>query len=169
MPESISEAEAREMLHKFQEARVIAYRDLGHAEGRIQGMTEAIRGLIKAFPDLAEEVDDVEVEVQVLGRPKGSDAVRQILVSQPNTAFSVNEMVQALNIRGWLPLSENPANAVRVALERVIAADDNMFFKSRGDENNPVRYYFQPLEISQTALDAKWVNVPRVAPKPEGI
>jgi hypothetical protein len=39
----------------------------------------------------------------------------------PLVWYTIPEMVDALEERGWLPQSDNPANAVRAALTRAVA------------------------------------------------
>jgi len=61
-----------------------------------------------------QQVDDDEA-------PRGAEAVLRVLQVNENRMYSVAQMVSELESRGWLPDSENdPANAVRTALERVL-------------------------------------------------
>ena len=55
--------------------------------------------------------------------PKGSEAVLKVLQVNENRYFSVADMVKALSDRGWQPDSDDPANVVRTALERLHKAN----------------------------------------------
>lgn len=74
--------------------------------------------------------------------PRGAEAVPIILQGSPNQWFYVSELVEALKVRGWLPDSDNPANAVRTALERVMSTPSSDVFKTR--RNNKVLYSYRP-------------------------
>ncbi len=127
-----------------------AIADMEHAEedwvtakARMEGMRQVARGILTAFPELRQHLTDcerVELRLDDSLRPRGSAAVKEILESRPNQALTVAEIVADLDERGWLPASDNPSNAVRVALERLV--DGRRFFKRQGDDGNPVRYYF---------------------------
>lgn len=110
------------------------------------GLTKIIAGYVEMFPELQSVVDG-DVNLFLLGdddeRPRGAEAVRLILQERPNYWWWVTELVDEMRNRGWLPESENPANAVRTALERLIASSDSDVVKGR-DSANKVIYSYRP-------------------------
>jgi hypothetical protein len=79
-------------------------------------------------------------------RPKGAEAIHLILQEYPNTEYRVSECVAELRKRGWLPESDNPANAVRAALERLVAnSEESDVIKIVG--RGYVAYSYQPDRI----------------------
>jgi alkylhydroperoxidase family enzyme len=92
-----------------------------------RGMWKIAAGYTEMFPELADEIES-QTGITVIGRdegdgaetrPRGADAVARIMQDRPGEQFAVSELVKRLRDRGWLPESENPANAVRTALERL--------------------------------------------------
>jgi hypothetical protein len=116
-------------------------------------MRKIVAGYLEMFPELRAEVeeatgravsteDDEESE-----QPRGAEAVRLILQDSPNAHFSVSELVSILRDRGWLPKSENPANAIRTALERLCADAESDVYKHRyrlASGNITVQYAYEP-------------------------
>jgi hypothetical protein len=119
------------------------------ADARIESDKLLVQAAVTRFPELRIEVADAALLAD-WGRvpgdetPKGSDAVLQILQVHENAYFTVQAMVNALEERGWLPNSANPPNAVRTALERLVATPDSGVVKdARG--NGAVSYaYYEP-------------------------
>ncbi len=115
---------------------------------RMEGLRSIIEGITKIFPDL--DAEDMASEYQRLmaeadeEKPKGANAARTLLVDTPGKWFSVDMVVHDLDMRGWLPESENPPNAVRAALERLIAAEPANFHKDRGEKTGKVVYAYKP-------------------------
>lgn len=119
--------------------------DLGE---RMHALSQIIYALFRLFPDLAESpeakrISEVLQQVTdlpfVRERPKGAEAVRQILSENEDRWFTVAEVEAELSRRGWLPHSENPRAAVRAALDRAIASrEDIRYQKSRNDEGGTV-------------------------------
>lgn len=54
------------------------------------------------------------------GPPKGTEALRVILDSEPGRAWSLAELLDALGSRGWLPASRRPEEGVRISLKRLV-------------------------------------------------
>lgn len=63
--------------------------------------------------------------------------------------YRVSEAVAELRKREWLPESDNPANAVRAALERLVANVEEDVFK--GNEYGYVTYTYDPDRIRPDA------------------
>lgn len=89
------------------------------AQRRAAGIRKMIEAVVEMFPhcedELPEEFDGVEQP-----RPRGAEAVRRCLLDDVGGYYSVADLVQTLDERGWLPRSTNPANAVRTAAERLV-------------------------------------------------
>ena len=51
--------------------------------------------------------------------PKGTDALRLVLESEPTRTWSLAELLDALGARGWLPSSRRPEEGVRISLKRL--------------------------------------------------
>lgn len=112
-------------------------------------LTKIIAGYVEMFPELQQLVDaDVNLLLESDDTPKGAEAVRLILQASANEWWLVSELVESLRARGWLPDSENPANAVRAALERLLASPDSDIVKSR--RGNSVVYGYRPDDAPPT-------------------
>jgi hypothetical protein len=87
------------------------------SERRVAYVRKSIEALIELHPELEDLLPE---ELDSEGpRPRGAEAVFEVLESDWETVPSV---VNLLERRGWAPVSSNPANAVRTALERLVAA-----------------------------------------------
>jgi hypothetical protein len=51
--------------------------------------------------------------------PKGTDALRLVLESDPGRSWSLAELLEVLGSRGWLPTSRRPEEGVRISLKRL--------------------------------------------------
>lgn len=90
-------------------------------------LRKIIAGYIDMFSELQNVIDaDVATFLPAADdtSPKGAEAVRLILHKSPNEVFYVSDLVTELRGRGWLPESDNPANAVRTALERLVSTPE---------------------------------------------
>ena len=108
-------------------------------------VSKIISGYVEMFPELGAlvEADDLaDQEGTDENSPKGAEAVRLILHEEPNHWFYVSDLVENLRNRGWLPDSDNPANAVRTALERLINTPDSDVKKGR--KASKVVYSYRP-------------------------
>jgi len=136
--------EARQLLRRCQEDRQRAKEAVQAAQATIESSQLIIQGILKGFPELADDEkewgDLWEPEHE---RPRGAEAVLSILQVDENKWFSVMQMVQSLTERNWLPDSENPPNAVRAALERLVAADGNSVEKGRTKTGTVVYRYHE--------------------------
>lgn len=112
------------------------------------GLTTILRGYGQMFPELETVLDaagvsaDEPVAGEDDGTPRGAEAVRRILHATPTRWWLVSELVAALNERGWLPASDNPANAIRTAVERLVNTSDSDVLKGRKD--GKVAYAYMP-------------------------
>ena len=113
------------------------------ADRKAKALSKIIRGYVEMYPEL-EAASQITTEATAVDYPpRGAEAVRLILQDSPNVWFYVSELVGLLRERGWLPESENPANAVRTALERLVAnSDDTDVVKGRID--GKVTYTYMP-------------------------
>jgi hypothetical protein len=134
--------EARELMLQCERDRTDARMQMQTAQAKSESATLIIQGVLRRFPQLREEASaaDLDWEIRVSEGPSTADAVLQILQVDEGQMFTVREMVAALDERGWLPQSDNPANAVRTALERLRAQDKGV---QKGYSNNVIAYYFE--------------------------
>jgi hypothetical protein len=118
-----------------------------------------VSGYVEMYPDLRPQVERIfggelaalerlvaATEAEKV-RPRGAEAVSLILQEKPGEQFAVSELVKGLRDRGWLPESENPANAVRTALERLVAdstADVRKHRYRTGRGTYSVSYSYDP-------------------------
>src|SRR5580704_9678535 len=111
------------------------------AEATIEGSRLIVQGIFKRYPELVEEVQWAGVDEELdETAPRGGEAVLRVLQTYENRMFSVAEMVNALSERGWVPDSDDPANAVRTALERLRAAKTPGLKKIRKEGKVLYRY-----------------------------
>lgn len=152
--------EARKQVHRFSREWLELRQVATLAMRQASGLQTIISGYLEMFPELAD-TDDREVcmvtaaiRARTIGggpadpiedddnAPKGAEAVRVILQANPNAPFYVSELVEKLRQRGWLPDSDNPANAVRTALERMISSSESDVYKER--MGGKVVYIYDP-------------------------
>jgi hypothetical protein len=126
---------------QFLQTQIQLFTELDKAEDEMRkagGLKKLMDGYLELFPQLKEllvaSLDEVVPAPD--GRPKGADAVRSILQEHSGIWFLVSELVDELRDRGWLPESDNPASAVRAALERLISTEDSDIYKGRRTSPN---------------------------------
>jgi hypothetical protein len=138
--------EARSLLVQCQQDRVEAQLQAESAKATAESATLIIQGLIRRYPELREQatVADLEWEVTVSEGPTTAEAVLQILQVNEGQLYTVREMVNALGALDRLPQSENPANAVRTALERL--RKQNLGVSKRYDRDGVIAYAFDEPE-----------------------
>jgi hypothetical protein len=140
--------EARRLLLDARREQAEAERIVQEQRARMNGMRSIVSGVLQMFPDLEDEAvgDNETAEITPLpeDRPRGAEAVRAVLMDTPGKWFSVPMVVHALDHRGWLPESDAPSNAVRTALERLIATEAELFRKDRGEKTGKVVYAYKP-------------------------
>jgi hypothetical protein len=138
-----SEAEAAVKEHLVELA--VQHGIAADVQRRISGLGTIIRGYVEMFPELAELVGGVGESPTSEEAPRGAKAVRLVLQETPNEWWLVSALVRELENRGWLPESENPANAVRAALERLIAnSDETDIYKHKRSYDGKVEYGYMP-------------------------
>ncbi len=143
---------------QFQEARTLVcqlaaeWADQQHVASVAAHRATKLAGIIAAyvdmFPELAPVVQEVTGQLPTPGAedsnaPKGAEAVRIVLQENVKVQWYVSEMVEALRERGWLPESDNPANAVRAALDRLSTDSASDVHKQRYSDRT-VRYVYDP-------------------------
>jgi hypothetical protein len=137
--------EARDLLRRCQQDRQDAREAVAAAQATFESSRLIIQGIIKRFPELADDEQEWgqlwETETE---RPRGAEAVLSILQVDENKWSSVAGMVNELADRNWLPESENPSNAVRAALERLVAIPDNHVEKGKTETGTVVYRYHEP-------------------------
>lgn len=141
----MDEVEARELLRQQLAEFKAAQGMLTTARATMESSRLIIAGICKRYPNLETGVSMAELQADPWEsgeKPRGSEAVLATLQVNENQWFTVAQMVQALDDRGWLPESENPANAVRTALERLVTAKDTHVEKGRRKHDQTVVYRF---------------------------
>jgi hypothetical protein len=138
--------EAQELLRRAQRDRDEATTALQNAQATIESSQLIIQGIVRRFPELQDSATDWATfePPDPVERPRGSEAVLQILQVAENMWFSISELVAALDERELLPASANPANAVRTAVERLVAAEDSNVEKGRRKNGTVAYRYHEP-------------------------
>jgi hypothetical protein len=137
--------EARELLRRSENDRAEARTQVMNAQATLDSSRLIIQGILRRYPDLADEEITLDVAwADEPDKPRGAEAVLQILQVDENQWFSVKGLVRELEDRGWLPDSPNPANAVRAALERLVGTHASGVKKARDNEDVVVYSYEEP-------------------------
>src|SRR5688572_17993057 len=113
--------EAQRILQDAQQTYADAEAMIAEARRRVDGARLMMQAVVSMYPELASDVDIPGVTAATSGKPRGQEAVRQMLMSDDVVRgfwWPVGALVHRLKRRGWLPESDMPANAVRVAAER---------------------------------------------------
>jgi hypothetical protein len=143
--------EARDLLVRLRQDYLEALKAVQEGQATIESTRLILQGLLRRFPDLDTELGDDAPNISEI--PEGgidigpgtvAQGVRTILQENSGEWYRVSEMVNSLRGRGWLPQSENPANAVRTALERLAASEDSDVQKGRMKRDNAVGYVYDP-------------------------
>lgn len=115
-------------------------------QARIRHLNSLLDGLRQVYPDLRERrppqvSPDLEDALEQV--PRGQTAVLRVF-GDPDFAgryWTVTMVAEELRVRGWLPDSEHPENAIRAAIMRLVASDKRVH---RGIGRHGPVYYFQP-------------------------
>lgn len=143
---------------EFQEAKALVrqlaaeWAEQKHVASVAAQQATKLAGIIAAYvdmvPELALVVREVTGQVPAPGAedsnaPKGAEAVRIVLQENVKVQYYVSQMVEELRERGWLPESDNPANAVRAALDRLSTDSASDVSKQRYNDRT-VTYVYDP-------------------------
>jgi len=96
---------------------------------RREVLKKMLDGYIELFPELKQLTrsnSDESPPSATVDRPRGQEAVRRVLVESADHWWTIGEMVAELKRRDWLPDSDNPASAVRTAMERLAGSDQGV-------------------------------------------
>jgi hypothetical protein len=132
--------EARDLLRRSQEEYQEANEMIKSAQATIESTQLIIRGILKRYPELAETEQVDGLDLREPPPLRGAEAVLDVLRVNEGKTYSVTEMMQALKRQNSLPDSENPAPAVRTALERLLAGGKGVT-KSRTAKGTVVYRY----------------------------
>ncbi len=148
--------EARELLRECQRDRDEGRMAVAAGQATIESAQLIIQGILKRFPDLGADEQEWGGDLwEPKGdRPRGSEAVLSLLQVAENQWFTVVEMTEALEERNWLPESQNPPNAVRAALERLVAASDSHVEKGKYNSGTVVYRYHNETSQVPSSLPA---------------
>lgn len=141
----MEEAEALRIYRDAGDELVQARETMRAASNEMEALRQIRLGLLGLFPDLTDNDDPVgtaEDDSWTSSGPKGASAVGVVLAETPGKWFSVPMVVKELERRGWLTDSENPSNATRAALERLLASDEHVR-KDRGEKTGKVVYSYR--------------------------
>lgn len=136
-----AEPQFRKLVAEWSQQRSLA----DTATRQAVALDKIIRGYIEMFPQFEsvfEDEDFLPLGAESVPTPRGAEAVRLILQSRPGYNWWVTELVEALRSRDWLPDSDNPANAVRTALERLLASPESDVTKHKYE--GKVVYTYDP-------------------------
>jgi hypothetical protein len=109
---------------------------LQHRVGWLRQAVTGIEGLLgqRAAPEDATKPSAVGVlpdaapvqstNLPPAGRPRGAEAVRRVFAESEGHGWTVQEMTEEFERRGWTPDSNSPADAVRAAMMRALHASD---------------------------------------------
>jgi hypothetical protein len=120
--------------------------ELVETERRGAALRKLVDGYVELFPDLADPIHANAV-AESETRPKGREAVRLVLMESPGQWFTLPYMLDELQRRGWLPESNEPGNAVRAALTRLVTDPD--FQKQREHKSGAVVFAYKPLSAPE--------------------
>lgn len=136
-----TEVVVRRLASELAEQRELA----ASASRNVSAIAKILAGYVEMYPELGYLVEDLpEPEYDSDGTPRGIEAVRIILQERTNQWLLVSELVDALRDRGWLPDSDNPANAVRTALWRLVNTPESDVRKGRKLPSKKVVYSYRP-------------------------
>jgi hypothetical protein len=121
-------AKARPIAETLIETLVGLYDIRDGTTREIASTEKMLRELVVLVPELAGLVAAALGSVE---SPRGMEAVKRILTEHPRQWFTVGRMVEELTKRGWTPDSDEPNNATRAALDRLVAADPENYRKSK--------------------------------------
>ena len=122
---------ATERLTALVEQLVAARDAVTTAQRRVAAISKMIEAHVELYPALEDLLpQDFDAEEP---RPRGAEAVFEVL---PREWRTVPGVLALLENRGWAPVSVNPANAVRTALERLVAA--KRIEKARSTQNEVI-------------------------------
>ncbi len=150
-PMMMDEPIVRQIVGDLRSELADAKADRLEADRRVRALTKLIEGYVDLFPSVAKPTDapaivgggDIEID-EDKDRPRGQEAVRQVMEGSPGKWWTVGAMVWELDHRGWLPDSGTPANAVRTAMDRVVVSEAAVK-KDRG-KSGAVVYSYRPFE-----------------------
>lgn len=140
--------EAERTLETLRRELAEAKEAVGAAMKRMSALRKLIEGYEELFPELTDTVlqpatlDAADHARLLDGRPRGQEAVRQVMKESVGKWWTVTSLVKELQTRGWLPESEVPSSAVRTAVERLVVTDPNVH-KDKGS-TGAVTYSFRP-------------------------
>lgn len=140
--------QGRSLLRGAQADRIEARKQLDVAQATIEASQLIIQGVLRRFPELAAEEKEWEAaweEAANPERPKGSDAVLQVLQVNENQWFTIRELVRQLEQLQWIPDSANPPNAVRAAVERLVKTPDSGVIKAEDGDGTVVYRFSEPV------------------------
>lgn len=135
----------------------------------------APRSAKKAPPPTANPAapDPIEPPAAASGdpdAPKGTEALRLVLESEPARSWALPDLLDALSARGWLPTSRRPEEGVRISLKRLterggaVRTDDGRWQALGSAEAAPAEA--APAEAATGAASETW---PSAEPPDRGV
>jgi hypothetical protein len=132
--------EVAEAYEKAKQERQRAWRRMHDAQQTIQALARVMEGYAMLYPELKQdEPEESGVQQRLMTRPpastsleinnpRGQEAVLEVMKDEAfaNRRWTIEEMTEELDRRGWTPKSEQPVNAVRAALNRLARSDDSV-------------------------------------------
>jgi hypothetical protein len=146
----MEQSEARDILQKLRAELAEAHGVVEAAQRRVAALDKLVEGYIELFPELATSPAAAHTSnghpnlIEVGGKPRGQDAVQRIMesIESKGRYWTVTAMVHEMDTRGWLPKTKgDPANAVRVALDRLAERRPDRVRKGPGSTGTLVWYW----------------------------
>lgn len=138
--------EAEQAVKSLLAERESAKRELEAARKRLNGFEMAITGFLQVFPELQHQLVSPEPgkapRILNSDQPRGQAAISEILEAPEYRGkfWTVAQMTEELQRRGWEPDSDKPANSVRVALSRLTESNPRIH-KGPGEHGHIVYFY----------------------------
>ena len=104
--------------------------------------------------------------------PRGTDAIRAVLASEPGRGWSLQDLLAELGHRGWLPASRRPEEGIRIGLKRladrnlVSRSDDGIWSLSESTTTSPAEHAAPTAAPASDVPDVLDVEAAASATKP---
>jgi hypothetical protein len=163
----LDRSEVEKMYRDAKRERQLARRQMDLAQQTIQALTRVMDGYAMLYPDLRETEADAGQQRLLVGsaiakattstsNPRGQEAVLTVMKEDgfANHRWTIADMTEELNRRGWPPESENPENAVRAALNRLAKIEGSGVVRLRTKDRGLI-FRYRPEGAPQIAKIAE--------------
>jgi hypothetical protein len=143
---NMEQHEAEKIVRQLLDERAAARRDMDAARNRLDGFDTALKGYFQVFPALRQLTSQPAIRIDpsssALDQPRGQAAITQVLEAPEfeGRHWTVAQLTEELQRRGWEPDSDRPNNVVRVALSRLVESNPRIL---KGPGDHGIVYYYQ--------------------------